>query len=122
MPDARRVRCRRILNDRRGTKKVHANLIVNSTHGRTGLAHRMAALVSYTLIGATVGLASVGATRAIYAVEDAFARLPIHWMWWPAIGGLVVGIVGYILPKTMGVGYEPISCFHSLESICESPG
>ena len=68
----------------------------------------MAALVSYTLIGAIVGLASVGATRAVYAVSDTFARLPIHWMWWPAIGGLVVGIVGYILPETMGVGYVNI--------------
>lgn len=68
----------------------------------------MAALVSYTLIGAIVGLASVGATRAVYAVSDTFARLPIHWMWWPAIGGVVVGIVGYILPETMGVGYVNI--------------
>ncbi len=68
----------------------------------------MTALMSYTLIGAIVGLASVGATRAVYAVEDAFARLPIHWMWWPAMGGIVVGIVGYVLPETMGVGYDNI--------------
>ncbi|MFZ0247150.1 chloride channel protein [Candidatus Binatus sp.] len=68
----------------------------------------MAALASYTLIGAIVGLASVGATRAVYAVEDTFAKMPIHWMWWPAMGGLVVGIVGYILPETMGVGYVNI--------------
>jgi len=68
----------------------------------------MAALLSYTLIGAIVGLASVGATRAVYAVEDTFARLPIHWMWWPAMGGLVVGLVGYVLPATLGVGYDNI--------------
>ncbi len=68
----------------------------------------MVALAFYTLIGAIVGLASVGATRAVYAVSDTFARLPIHWMWWPAMGGLVVGIVGYILPETMGVGYVNI--------------
>ncbi len=68
----------------------------------------MAALASYTLIGAIVGLASVGATRAVYAVEDTFARSRIHWMWWPAMGGVVVGIVGYILPETLGVGYVNI--------------
>ncbi len=68
----------------------------------------MTALASYTLIGAIVGLASVGATRAVYAVEDTFARSRIHWMWWPAMGGVVVGIVGYVLPETMGVGYENI--------------
>jgi len=68
----------------------------------------MTALMSYTLIGAIVGLASVGATRAVYAVEDTFARLPIHWMWWPAMGGVVVGVVGYVLPETLGVGYDNI--------------
>jgi H+/Cl- antiporter ClcA len=68
----------------------------------------MIALMSYTLIGAIVGLASVGATRAVYAVEDTFARLPIHWMWWPAMGGVVVGVVGYVLPETLGVGYDNI--------------
>ena len=68
----------------------------------------MTGLASYTLIGAIVGLASVGATRAVYAVEDTFARLPIHWMWWPAMGGVVVGIVGYVLPETLGVGYDNI--------------
>jgi CIC family chloride channel protein len=67
-----------------------------------------AALLSYILIGAILGLASVGATRAVYAVEDTFALLPIHWMWWPAIGGVMVGLVGYILPATLGVGYDNI--------------
>lgn len=67
------------------------------------------ALAIYTLIGAVVGLASVAVTRAVYAIEDGFEKLPIHWMWWPAIGGLVVGIVGYIQPKTLGVGYSNIS-------------
>lgn len=66
------------------------------------------ALTAYVLIGAIVGLASVLATRAVYAVEDAFDRLPIHWMWWPAIGALAVGIVGYFAPHTMGVGYDNI--------------
>ncbi len=47
-------------------------------------------------------------TRAVYAVEDAFEKLPIHWMWWPALGGIVVGGVGVLSPHTMGVGYDNI--------------
>jgi len=62
----------------------------------------------YLLIGALVGVASVGVTRAVYAVEDAFARLPIHWMWWPALGGLAVGLIGHQWPDTLGVGYTNI--------------
>ncbi|HVZ31604.1 MAG TPA: chloride channel protein, partial [Polyangiaceae bacterium] len=67
-----------------------------------------AALALYTLIGALMGLASVAVTRAVYTVEDSFERLPLHWMWWPAIGGLAVGVVGYFAPRTMGVGYDNI--------------
>lgn len=63
------------------------------------------ALVLYVIIGIIVGIASVGVTRAVYLIEDGFAALPIHWMWWPALGGLVVGIVGYLAPRTLGVGY-----------------
>ncbi|HYL58025.1 MAG TPA: chloride channel protein, partial [Candidatus Acidoferrales bacterium] len=66
------------------------------------------ALVLYILLGAAVGLASVGVTRAVYLIEDAFGLLPIHWMWWPALGGLVVGVVGYFVPQTLGVGYDNI--------------
>ncbi len=47
-------------------------------------------------------------TRAVYATEDLFRKLPIHWMWWPAIGGLVVGIGGLIFPQALGVGYDTI--------------
>ncbi|MDB4984867.1 MAG: chloride channel protein, partial [Myxococcaceae bacterium] len=67
-----------------------------------------AALSFYVLLGALVGVASVGVTRAVYAVEDGFEKLPIHWMWWPALGGLAVGGVGYLAPHTMGVGYDNI--------------
>jgi len=66
------------------------------------------ALVVYVLLGAIVGVASVLATRAVYAVEDAFDRLPIHWMWWPALGAIAVGVIGYFAPHTMGVGYDNI--------------
>jgi H+/Cl- antiporter ClcA len=64
------------------------------------------ALSAYVALGALIGLASVGVTRAVYAVEDSFERLPIHWMWWPALGGVAVGLVGLVAPRTMGVGYD----------------
>ena len=66
------------------------------------------ALAFYISLGAVIGVVATGVTRAVYAVEDAFEKLPIHWMWWPAIGGLAVGIVGYFSPRTMGVGYDNI--------------
>ena len=55
-------------------------------------------------------------TRAVYAVEDAFEQLPIHWMWWPAIGAVAVGVVGYFAPRTLGVGYYNIAQFLSFGS------
>jgi H+/Cl- antiporter ClcA len=66
------------------------------------------ALASNVLLGAAMGLVSVGVTRIVYGIEDAFEKLPVHWMWWPAIGGLVVGIVGWFAPLTLGVGYTNI--------------
>ncbi|MDN5925340.1 MAG: chloride channel protein, partial [Xanthomonadales bacterium] len=63
------------------------------------------ALISYIVIGGLVGFASVGVTKAVYGVEDLFEKLPIHWMWWPAIGALVAGVIGWIEPRTLGVGY-----------------
>ena len=68
----------------------------------------LVALACYVLLGAAIGLVSVGVTRAVYAIEDAFEKLPVHWMWWPAIGGVVVGVVGYFAPLTLGVGYTNI--------------
>jgi CBS domain-containing protein len=47
-------------------------------------------------------------TLAVYAAEDAFKRLPIHWMWWPAIGGLAIGVGGMVSPRALGVGYDII--------------
>ncbi len=66
------------------------------------------ALVLYVLLGALVGVASVLVTKAVYGIEDAFDRLPIHWMWWPALGAIPVGIIGYVAPRTLGVGYDNI--------------
>jgi chloride channel protein, CIC family len=67
-----------------------------------------AALATYVVLGAIVGVVSVVVTRAVYAVEDAFEHLPIHWMWWPALGAVAVGVVGYFAPRTLGVGYDNI--------------
>jgi H+/Cl- antiporter ClcA/CBS domain-containing protein len=67
-----------------------------------------AALALYVLIGALVGVAAVWVTKAVYAVEDGFEKLPIHWMWWPAIGAVAVGVVGLFAPHTLGVGYDNI--------------
>jgi chloride channel protein, CIC family len=65
-------------------------------------------LVSALVIGLIAGVASMLLTRAVYASEDTFRRLPIHWMWWPAIGGAVIGIGGLIEPRALGVGYPSI--------------
>src|SRR4029077_3806242 len=67
-----------------------------------------AALALYMLVGALTGLAAIVATRAVYAIEDAFEHLPVHWMWWPAFGGLAIGPRGLVFPQALGVGYETI--------------
>ncbi|MGI4886070.1 MAG: chloride channel protein [Janthinobacterium lividum] len=67
------------------------------------------ALATYSFIGVVIGLLSVGVTKAVYWVEDVFEKLPIHWAWWPALGGLAVGGVGYFAPRTLGVGYENLT-------------
>ncbi|SEF37972.1 H+/Cl-antiporter ClcA [Amycolatopsis pretoriensis] len=58
--------------------------------------------------GITGGLLAIAATALVYLAEDGFARLPIHWMWWPAIGGLVIGVGGLVEPRALGVGYDVI--------------
>ena len=67
-----------------------------------------AALAIYAGVGALIGALAAGITRAVYAVEDAFEHLPVHWMWWPALGAVVVGVIGYLEPRTLGVGYTNI--------------
>jgi CBS domain-containing protein len=52
-------------------------------------------------------------TKLLYWLEDLFARLPIHWMWWPALGGIVVGLGGLVDPAAMGVGYDVIGALLS---------
>ncbi len=67
------------------------------------------ALFAYSIMGIIIGLLSVVVTKLVYLIEDGFEKLPIHWMWWPAIGGIAVGIIGYFEPKTLGVGYSNIT-------------
>ena len=73
----------------------------------TAVMHHMA-MVGALLVGILAALLATGLSRALYFVEDVFERLPVHWMWWPAIGGLVVGLGGLIFPQALGVGYDVI--------------
>ncbi|MGH1588393.1 chloride channel protein [Methylobacterium phyllosphaerae] len=59
-------------------------------------------------LGIACGLISGALTRALYALEDGFGRLPLHWMWWPALGAVVVGLGGLVEPRALGVGYDVI--------------
>ncbi len=67
------------------------------------------AILGCAVAGLLAGALSALLTVAVYASEDAFKHLPIHWMWWPAIGGLVIGIGGFIFPQALGVGYDTIN-------------
>lgn len=65
-------------------------------------------LVAWVSIGVVAGLLSGGLSKLIYAAEDLFAKLPVHWMWWPMIGGVFVGIGGLVDPRALSVGYDNI--------------
>jgi len=66
-------------------------------------------LASCMLVGLLAGLLAALLSSAIYLVEDGFSHLPIHWMWWPAMGAVVVGVGGYFFPQALGVGYDVIA-------------
>ena len=66
-------------------------------------------LLSAVVCGLGAGVLATAMTASVYFFEDLFARVPIHWMWWPAIGGLVIGLGGVIEPRALGVGYNSIS-------------
>jgi H+/Cl- antiporter ClcA/predicted transcriptional regulator len=66
------------------------------------------ALLGCALVGLLAGVLSALLTVSVYAAEDAFQHLKIHWMWWPAIGGLAIGLGGLIFPQALGVGYDTI--------------
>jgi CIC family chloride channel protein len=67
------------------------------------------ALPFYLLLGGICGLAAVGFSKALYWIEDQFEKLPIDDLWWPAIGALGLGIIGYFVPRVLGVGYDTIT-------------
>jgi chloride channel protein, CIC family len=67
-----------------------------------------AGLAGCAAAGLLAGALSAALTGAVYAAEDAFKRLPIHWMWWPALGGIVIGLGGLVFPEALGVGYDTI--------------
>ncbi|HYM23147.1 MAG TPA: chloride channel protein [Vicinamibacterales bacterium] len=66
-------------------------------------------LAACVLVGLLAGVMSAALTGGVYASEDAFMKLPIHWMWWPALGGLAIGIGGLLFPQALGVGYDVIA-------------
>jgi chloride channel protein, CIC family len=66
-------------------------------------------LLSCALVGILAGALSALLTVSVYAAEDGFQRLKIHWMWWPAIGGLAIGLGGLVFPQALGVGYDTIA-------------
>ena len=69
--------------------------------------------VDLLLVAAVIGIVgsflAVLLTWAIYGVEDAFRKLPIHWMWWPTVGAVVIGVGGIFSPRALGVGYDSIA-------------
>ncbi len=67
------------------------------------------ALTTYVALGAITGVIAAAVSRSVYLLEDYFEKLPVHWMWWPAIGAVAVGIIGYFAPATLGVGYSNIT-------------
>jgi chloride channel protein, CIC family len=71
--------------------------------------HRVQFSIGALLLGALVGLIAAGMSRMMYAFEDMFEHLHVHWMWWPAIGGLGVGVGGLFFPRGLGVGYDNIA-------------
>jgi chloride channel protein, CIC family len=66
-------------------------------------------VLCWVAVGLLSGLLSGVLTRLVYACEDAFLKLPIHWMWWPILGGVVVGVGGLFDPRALGVGYDNIA-------------
>jgi chloride channel protein, CIC family len=65
-------------------------------------------LAGCVVAGLLAGGLSALLTLAVYAAEDGFHKLPIHWMWWPALGGLAIGVGGLVFPEALGVGYDTI--------------
>jgi len=89
--------CRSLLLDGGPIFAYHGAVFLSAAH-----------MLGCVALGVVAGLGSGVLTSMVYAAEDAFARLPIHWMWWPALGGLAIGVGGLIEPAALGVGYDNI--------------
>ncbi len=68
----------------------------------------LAPLVGALPLGFGIGVVVAGLSTCLYLIEDGFESLNIHWMWWPAMGAVAVGIGGYVDPRVLGAGYENI--------------
>jgi H+/Cl- antiporter ClcA len=69
----------------------------------------VAVLLGCIAAGLAAGVLSALMTKSVYLFEDLFLKLKLHWMWWPALGGLAIGIGGIIEPRALGVGYDAIA-------------
>jgi CIC family chloride channel protein len=74
----------------------------------TALVPDVLMALSAVVIGLAAGGLSTALTSGVYFFEDLFHKLPIHWMWWPAIGGIAIGLGGLVAPQALGVGYDTI--------------
>jgi CIC family chloride channel protein len=63
----------------------------------------------YAVLGLPLGLAAALITKSVEWSEQAFERIPFHWMWWPALGGLAVGGLGLLEPRILGPSYGSIA-------------
>ncbi len=74
----------------------------------TGAPVYHSAMLGALVLGIIAAFVAAGLSKSVHFFETMFEHLPIHWMWWPAIGGVVVGLCGYIFPESLGVGYSVI--------------
>jgi H+/Cl- antiporter ClcA/CBS domain-containing protein len=74
----------------------------------TGAPIYHSAMLGALCLGLIAAFVAAGLSKTVHFFETMFEHIPIHWMWWPAIGGIVVGLCGYIFPESLGVGYSVI--------------
>jgi H+/Cl- antiporter ClcA/CBS domain-containing protein len=74
----------------------------------TGAPVYHSAMLGALALGILAAFLAAGLSKAVHFCEDLFEKLPVHWMWWPAIGGLGVGLGGLVFPRALGVGYSVI--------------
>lgn len=72
----------------------------------TGTPIYHSAMLGALLVGVVAALLAAGLSKAVHFFEEAFEKLPIHWMWWPALGGVGIGLAGLLFPQSLGVGYS----------------